>query len=98
MSGQRLEDWGERALTSTVANRFMPDQDVAERTQATYIRGAAFMLRRLSSGDLSPGGPDANFDANLMGEFLSRVVQNAEAQGIEIRRRPSEAAPEPHSK
>lgn len=79
--GEKLShsEYRSGAIASIVTAEIMPQDDVSPRTQATREIGACTMLNTLMSGDLTTHGDDEVFL-----EFLSRVMKNAERQGIEL--------------
>ena len=72
------EELPDSKLANIITCREMPNADVSARTQATRTIGALNMMVHLAEGEWSPSSRED------MGEFLGRIVANAQRQGIEV--------------
>jgi hypothetical protein len=80
--GLNLETYGNRLLTSVVTGHIMPENEFSNGKYASY-RGASSIMNQLLAGDWDVEGRGEYFK-EYVGEFLARVVANAERQGITI--------------
>lgn len=76
---RKFEEWGNRALASTIGSVSTPKVGVSERTQATYDNGARHLARHLLDGEWSED------DRLFIPELLYRAIANAKRQGIELK-------------
>jgi hypothetical protein len=85
MTTPDISKFPDKVLTPSILDAVMPDQYLSERTEVTRTIGADIMLKALMSGDFRF---ISEYDKSVFGEFLGRVVTNAERQGIELPPRP----------
>lgn len=79
MTEMKLERHRDGAIASMVTASIMPDRGVSARTEATRAAGASVILEHLMGGEW---GAD-DYSKQVVGEFLGRVIANAERQGFQ---------------
>jgi hypothetical protein len=72
---------GDTPLASIFTATMMPDVDVSERTYVAYKSGANRLMHHLIAEDWEHLG---DYDRQLIGVTIGRIIANAERQGVPI--------------
>ncbi len=78
MSTEGRKELPNDTLTSVIAAKEYPTEEVSRLAEATRAIGAAHMMAHLAEGDWCPS------NRARMGELLSRIIANAARQNVAI--------------